>query len=138
MSLAARRVLVAADPRAAERIIPALGPDLAVNIAHSLHAAKAQLDHRPDLIVCALYFDDSRMFDLLRHLKADEATRGIPFIAVKTTEGALSTTLRQGIEIACAALGAEKFVDYVEWEQQFGAATAREKMRSLARRLRDE
>lgn len=88
-----------------------------------------------DLIVCGLHFDDSRMFDLLRHAKSNPRTRSIPFVVVKASDGELSPTLQQGIEIACAALGADCFVELTTWEKHGGNAVAQQRLHGLLDRL---
>lgn len=128
------RVLFAAAPLSLDPITRILGPDFQVTIADSLSHAKSLLDRPVDVIVCDLYFDESRMFDLLRHVKADEKTRTIPFIAVKASDGMLSPTLSQGVEIACNALGAEKFVELGAWENRYGPAEAHQRFRALIAR----
>ncbi|HEY4540827.1 MAG TPA: hypothetical protein VIG66_00460 [Noviherbaspirillum sp.] len=125
------RILVAAAPSASGAIESALGDEHEVVRAENLSQAKQQLENVIDMTVCDLYFDDSRMFDLLRRAKADESTRTMPFLAIKTSDGALSATLRQGVEIACAALGAEKFIDLAQWEQSYGRPAAHERLRAL-------
>lgn len=132
------RTLVAAAPRSVEPIERALGAEHHITITNTLSHAKQLLTESTDsteLIVCGLYFDESRMFDLLRYVKADEKLRAIPFIAIKATDPALSRTLHQSIEIACGALGAEKFVELTEWEEHYGAEAAQTRFRALVARV---
>jgi len=129
------RILLAAAPVSLEPLALAIGSEFATNVAHNIAQAKAELVHSFDLVVCGLYFDDSRMFDLLRHMKAEASTRVIPFLAVKATPGQLSATLLQGVEIACAALGAEKFVELSEWVRLEGQPAAHTRFRNLVTRI---
>jgi hypothetical protein len=90
----------------------------------SLAAAESFLRHEIDLIVCGLEFDESRMFDLLRKVKSEAATRSIPFLCVKSRSGALDRTIHESIEIAVHALGAKGFYDLAQQRQLLGEETA--------------
>jgi CheY-like chemotaxis protein len=90
----------------------------------SLGAAMSALRHDIDLIVCGLHFDESRMFDLLRAVKADPATRDIPFLCVKAISGALDRTIYESIKISTRALGAEDFYDLSEERERLGEKLA--------------
>lgn len=46
-----------------------------------------------DMIVCGIHFDDSRMFDLLRLVKADSQSRSIPFLCYRDLGSELPATL---------------------------------------------
>lgn len=129
------RALVAAAPRSFDPIVSALGSAFQLVHASHLSQAKSFLSEPFDVIVCGMHFDDSRMFDLLRYAKAEERTRPIPFLAVKATAGDLSPTLLQSVEIACGALGAEKFVDLSEWETRFGIEATHARFRALIERV---
>lgn len=128
-------ILLAAAPSSSAQIAEALGDAHRISYADDLAHAKRQLEQDCDLIVCGLYFDESRMFDLLRYAKAEEQLRRIPFLAIKATEGELSPTLQQSIEIACAALGAEKFFELTKAERELGKDGARQRLRALLARL---
>lgn len=90
----------------------------------TLEAAIARAYDQVDLILCGLHFDDSRMFDLLRSVKATPALRHIPFLCVKTTEGVLEPTFYESVRIATRALGAADFVDLSESANEQGAEQA--------------
>lgn len=129
------RILLAAAAFSREPIARALGPDYETSCAHTLWQGKTLLQRPVDLILCDLYFDDSRMFDLLRHARAEETTRRVPFLAIKATEGELSPAVLQGIEIACGALGAEKFIELSDWERRQGTEQAHERFRAVVRHI---
>jgi hypothetical protein len=133
------RILLAAAPDSAAPIAVALGAseEFHLNVVENLTQAKRQLEQPCSLIVCGLDFDDSRMFDLLRYVKADEHARRIPFLAIKATGHELTPTLQQGIEIACAALGADKFAEVTQWENSYGTEEAHRRLRALVKRLLD-
>jgi len=129
------RILLAAAPVSLEPLELAIGPGFTRSVARNMAQAKAELMHPFHLVVCGLYFDDSRMFDLLRHVKAEASTRATPFLAVKASSGQLRAPLLQGVEIACAALGAERFVELSEWVRRDGQMAAHTRFRSLISRI---
>jgi hypothetical protein len=77
----------------------------------TLEMAKEVARDNIDVILCGLHFDDSRMFDLLRFVKADPALRAIPFLCIKTLKGKVEPTFDESIRIATKALGAVGFFD---------------------------
>lgn len=129
------QILLAAAAVSVEPLTRALGDRYQCQHVSTMFQAKALLEQPCDLIVCGLYFDDSRMFDLLRHAKSDERTRRIPFVVVKASDGELSPTVQQGIEIACAALGADRFVEFTTWEKREGNAAAQQRLHGLIDKL---
>jgi hypothetical protein len=94
----------------------------------SLASAKASVYDKIDLIVCGMHFDDSRMFDLLRFVKADPEIRTIPFLCVKAVEGSLDATFYQSVKIATQALGADGFFDLSELRKKLGEEQALEEI----------
>lgn len=90
----------------------------------SLSVAESFLPQDIDLIVCGLQFDESRMFDLLRKVKAEPSTRNIPFLCVKAVSGALDRTISESIKIATQALGATGFCDLAEQKELLGEEAA--------------
>lgn len=92
-----------------------------------------------NMIVCVIHFDDSRMFDLLRLVKADSQSRSIPFLCYRDLGNELPATLFESLEIACKALGAAGFVDVHRLKQEFGVHRAdQEFARLILRPLRIE
>src|SRR4051812_25640246 len=57
------------------------------------------------LVVCGCHFDEGRMYDLLRQLKANAGLAKVPFIAVRCVEGdmALDDALYESVKIAVRA-----------------------------------
>jgi DNA-binding NarL/FixJ family response regulator len=130
-----KRVLVAASPESAERVRDALQEHFTLSVTSSLAEAQSLLAEDIAIVLCGLHFDEGKMFDLLRYAKADPMTREIPFLCVKSTEGVLSSVIFQGIEIASRALGADGFVELVEWKMAVGDEAAYEQLRQLVDRL---
>ena len=72
------RVLLADVAEDFEMIERILGPEVKVARAASLEDALEAIVAGVDLVLCGIHFDDSRMFDLLRYVKADPTLRSIP------------------------------------------------------------
>ena len=68
---------------------------------------------RYDVILNAVRFDESRMFDFLRYLKSNPSLSLIPVICYRSARRALAATDmgRLSVELAARALGAYDFVD---------------------------
>lgn len=94
----------------------------------TLETAKAKAHDRIDLVLCGLHFDESRMFDFLRFMKADPALKSIPFLCIKSLEGKLEPTYSESIRIATQALGAEGFFDLWELNKKLGREDALHKI----------
>jgi hypothetical protein len=77
-----------------------------------------------EIIICGIHFDDSRMFELLRAIKADSYLRSIPFICVRLLGSNLAPTLIQSLEISCELLGAASFIDLHILERTYGRQRA--------------
>jgi response regulator RpfG family c-di-GMP phosphodiesterase len=70
-----------------------------------------------DLIVCTVLFDESRMFDLLRFVKASRKWKRIPFLCCRLRQKALDYAVAlESVQIACRALGADAFLDIQNYE----------------------
>src|SRR5204862_6742334 len=77
------KILVAAssEPRA---ILDRLLAGHALSCPDTLAQAERLLRDRPfDMIVCTVFFDESRMFDLLRLAKSRPGWERIPFVCVR-------------------------------------------------------
>ena len=80
----------------------------------TLEMAKEVVRDNIDVILCGLHFDESRMFDLLRFVKADQSLRTIPFLCIKTLEGIVEPTFNESVKIATKALGAVGYFDLAD------------------------
>jgi CheY-like chemotaxis protein len=76
------------------------------------------------LVICGCHFDDGRMYELLRHLKARPELQGVPFMAIRAMEGELDDTLYESVKTAVRALGGDSFVDLFRWQRRYGDAEA--------------
>ncbi len=128
-------VLVAAAPESIGPITEALSGEFEIDFVTSLTEAASYSYEQTDVIVCGLYFDESRMFDLLRYTQLHPHARTLPFICMSVVEHNLSATLTQGIEIACRALGGVGFVDLNRWYAEFGVSSAHTRVQQLIRNV---
>ncbi len=111
------KILIAAspEPRAVlERILG--GHDLVC--AETISQAVAFLaDGRVDLIVCTIVFDESKMFDLLRLIKAAPEWEAIPFLCARVRPHILrSQTSLEAAALTCRMLEAEAFLDIADYQ----------------------
>jgi CheY-like chemotaxis protein len=93
------------------------------------------LAQRFDVIVCGTHFAESKMFELLRHAKASQASHATPILCIRVLDGELDSTAFDGISLAATALGAAGFVDLNRWRREYGFDAAREKLRELVSSL---
>jgi CheY-like chemotaxis protein len=105
-------VLVAGTAPAIQKVSALLGAEVDTIPAHSLNEALDQLEAHPDVILCNVRFDESRMLDFLQAAKAQPETRETPFVCFRMTP--MSVALRHSIEVAVLAIGATAFVDLSE------------------------
>lgn len=100
--------------------------------ATTLEQAKRALAETPALIVCGCHFDEGRMYDLLRHVKATDAVCRVPFLAVRCLPGELmDDALYESVKIAVRALGGNAFVDLLRWQRRWGDAEASHRLTRL-------
>lgn len=113
ISRAKPRVLLAARPVARHPFHAALGADADIVEAETLDEAVQYLTKpdEPKLVCCTVYFDESRMFDLLRHVRWQERHRATPVVCVLTAEFTRHAIAAEGLEIAVKALGGTSYLD---------------------------
>jgi hypothetical protein len=93
-------------------------------VANTLPEAKAAVTPETPLVICGCHFDDGRMYELLRHLKACPALAGIPFLSVRVLAGELDDAMYESVKIATRVLGGNGFIDLFRWRQLYGEAEA--------------
>jgi hypothetical protein len=76
-----------------------------------------------DLVAIGVYFDDSRMFDLVRALRADRKYATVPIVCVRGSSGFMSVTT-DTLETTLKALGADVFLDLVHFADDHAANQA--------------
>ena len=84
----------------------------------TLAQAEQLLRERPfDMIVCTVFFDESRMFDLLRLAKSRPGWERIPFVCVRLRRHVLDAPIaREGVAFTCKALGAAAYLDVADYQ----------------------
>jgi thiamine pyrophosphate-dependent acetolactate synthase large subunit-like protein len=87
------------------------------------------LERNGDLsvVICGVYFDESRMHDLLRCVRSRFSK--VPFVCVRVLDAELPRVARDAIEIAARTLGAAAFVDFPDLVAQRGEKEAEEELR---------
>jgi CheY-like chemotaxis protein len=125
------RVLLAARPSAREPFRTALGDDAEVVEAETLEQAVAHLKKKnePKLVCCTVYFDESRMFDLLRWVRAERAH--IPVVCARAMPKDITKVSMEAVKIAVDALGASSFVDVPTLAAEHGPEAANRTLRAL-------
>jgi hypothetical protein len=104
------KVLVAIRPEDAGVMRRVFGDEFDVISCATLAEAQAVLDGMGGeplaMIACGVHFDDGRMFDLLKLVKADPQFSDIPFWGILRDEGMLSSAITRGIRTAMKSMGA--------------------------------
>ena len=132
----APRILVADHAEAFAAFRKALASNHALAHVETLEQAKAALSADCALVVCGCHFDEGRMYDLLRHMKATTELRQLPFLAVRCVEDELlDDTLYESVKIAVRALGGNAFVDLLRWQRRWGPAQASHRLTHLVQTL---
>lgn len=130
------RIVVADEPESFDAFADALHSSFALAHVASFERAKAALAEPPALVVCGCHFDEGRIYDLLRYVKADPALAQVPFMAVRCVEGELlDDALYESVKIAVRALGGHTFVDLLRWQRRWGAAEASHRLTALVESL---
>ena len=124
------RVLVAARPIAAGPVREALGEDAEVVDATTKDDALRQLKGAEpiQLVICSVYFDDSRMFDLLRWARLKCAH--IPFVCARIFPKDITRISIEAVSIAATSLGAAAFIDVPAIAAEHGEAEAASRLRN--------
>jgi DNA-binding response OmpR family regulator len=119
-----QRILVADGPDMEARLAVLLaGHD--VTFAHTLHEAAALLERISfDGVLIGVHFDESRMFDLLRYVRAAPRNAATPVLCVLGRRFESAAIGIEGLAIATRALGANHFVDLSKYADEREADAA--------------
>jgi CheY-like chemotaxis protein len=123
-----KRILVADIPESDRRLIEVLNGHELV-FARTLAEAQRVLAHtRFDLILVGVHFDDSRMFDLVRHVRG--GAQNEPPVACVRSHRFVSPALSiEGLEIATRALACNLFLDLTNYpDDASGNAEVRKRL----------
>ncbi|MDO8300170.1 hypothetical protein [Lacisediminimonas sp.] len=125
-------ILVALRPGVRQKFTDAIGDfQTSVLFCHSFEHAQHMMEVQPfHAIVATLQFDDSRMFDLLRMVRAHSVHRCKPFVAVRLTSGALPDEVVKTVMRSAIICGADAAVDYSSIEACHGVNAANQALRS--------
>jgi CheY-like chemotaxis protein len=112
MSVEQKSLLLIADcPEGAEIIKQCLSPMHDLVLVHNLTAATrliANVDF--DAVIAGTHFDDSRMIELLRAVRAEARYADKPFIAVRVLPTTMSVDLEANAKQMATVLGATAFI----------------------------
>src|SRR5436853_3956348 len=112
---------------AIKRVQHLLGSEVDYLPAGSMDAALHGLEAHPDMIVCNVRFDESRMLNLLQAAKESPVTRDTPFLCLRMSS--MPPRWKKGIEVAVLALGAVAFFDLTALEKDLGPSAAEQELR---------
>ena len=116
--------LAACPPFAYPTLERALGADLELIPVITMADAVRVLERTRDLsvVICGVYFDESRMHDLLRCVRSRFPK--LPFVCVRILTAELPRVARDSIELAARTLGAAAFIDFPDLVAQRGEKEA--------------
>ena len=89
---------------------------------------RLQEDQSIALVLCGVYFDGSRMFELMRHVK--QINPRLPFVACRILPLELPGVSIEALTIALESLG-ECYVDLPQLEEKYGQEQAQSEFRSV-------
>jgi hypothetical protein len=105
------KILVADVPEMDERIERCL-PGHELVFVRTLAQGMATLRHDGfGLVVIGLHFDESRMFELLTHVRSLPAYDDVPVVCVQGLELLIPEPMMRTVDMAVKALGGTAFVD---------------------------
>jgi hypothetical protein len=106
-----RKVLAAMRQEGAVAVERALGRYVEVVPAYTFDDAVRRLQgrHEISLVLCGLYFDETRMFDLLRFVKGTHP--GLRFVCCRIGQSEVPEVTLEAVGIAARSMGAEEFVN---------------------------
>jgi CheY-like chemotaxis protein len=126
-----KRILVADIPESDRRLSEVLNGH-ALAFARTLSEAQRLLTQAEfDLIVIGVQFDDSRMFDLVRHVRS--SGQGKPPVACVRIHRFVSPALSiEGLELAAEAATCNVFIDFTKYpDDERGNAEVRQRLEAL-------
>ena len=121
--------LAACPPFAYPTLERALGADFELIPVTTMADAVGVLERNRDLsvVICGVYFDESRMHDLLRCVRSRFPK--LPFVCVRILSTELPRVARDAIELAARTLGAAAFIDFPDLVAQRGEKEAEQELR---------
>ena len=111
MKILAPRILIAAAPTAAKRLQGILaGYPLAV-VRTVREAQDALAAERFTLAILGVYFDESRMFEVMSYARVGALNRDVPIVCVRGIPGNISPVTLRMLEQTVNALSGCEFLD---------------------------
>jgi hypothetical protein len=130
------QILVAGIPETNGRIAEIFA-DCVLTVVSTLEEAETALSGRYDALLIAVRFNESRMFDLLRHVRTSGASDRLAVICYRSTSGPVTTAALalEAVKLASHAQGAKAFFDFMTYpDQESGNRAIRELVGKLATR----
>lgn len=106
-----RKILVADTPEADRRLSAILSGYELVFVRTLEQAERSVRQAQFDLILVSVHFDESRMFDFLRHLQANGTHGKCPVVCTRSYRFMSPAITTDGLEITVKALGCSLFLD---------------------------
>jgi hypothetical protein len=105
------RILIACVPQAYTRLFAILAGHELCYVSRLSDAQAALRADRFNMIMVGVHFDESKMFDLVREVRADEKYGRVPIVCFRGVglEDAKSKVIEANCEAACQAMGASFF-----------------------------
>ncbi len=108
--MARPRILAAVRPQGGVAVRRALGEYAEVVPVFEYDEAVAALRAGEfNLVLCGIFFNETRAFDLLRFVRAE--CPAVPFIACRIGERTVAPVMAEAIGIAATSMGAVAFID---------------------------
>ena len=105
------RILTAVRPQGGVAVRRALGEYAEVTPVYTYDHAVAALRGKSDfdLVLCGVFFDETRAFDLLRFVRQDFPA--LPFVACRIGDRDVAPVMAEAMGIAAKSMGATGFID---------------------------
>jgi hypothetical protein len=104
------RILAAVRPQGGVAVRRALGEYAEVMPVHTYDEAVATLRAGDiNLVVCGVFFDETRAFDLLRFVRQEFPA--LPFVACRIGDREVAPVMAEAMGIAAKSMGAVAFID---------------------------
>jgi hypothetical protein len=103
-------ILLAMRPQAVVPVQRAIGQYAELVAVSKYEDAVARLRERDfDLVICGIYFEETRMFDLVRAVKRDYP--GVPIVCCRLGDSVIPPVTLEATGIAVKTMGAAAFYD---------------------------
>ena len=105
------KVLIAEGPGMSTEIRDSLSRYEVISVRTFDEAQRALAQDSFKLILIDLQFEESRMVELLEHLRSLRSCQGVPIVCVQGTDRRVSSSIRLNMSRAVRALGGRAFFD---------------------------